>query len=228
MEKREEEKEKLTNIAQALEKNQAEKKGNIAIVKKEIENIETKEKRLEEVNDGLEKIDKSIQVFTLLAEEIFHEKGFSLTLLKRYLNLVEEKTRNFLKKFLPEWNVKILTTEDKVMIKISDGKTERDLVTYSGGESVLIGFAIRLGIAKVLSEERIATSPKLLIIDEGFGPLSHEFREIVLKTFNELATYYEKIIVISHITEVIESPYFADRIKVYKDENGRSFFIHLQ
>jgi len=228
IEKKEKEKDELASILLSLEKNQSEKKGNITAVKKEIENIEMKEKRLEEVNKELKETEKCIQVFSILYEEIFHEKGFPLTLLKRYLSLVEDKTRNFLRNFLPEWNAKILATEDKVAIDISDGKSERDLVTYSGGEMVLIGFAIRLAIARVLAEERIVTAPKFLIVDEGFGPLSNEFREKVLETFSELITNYEKIIVISHVTEIIESPYFADRIRIYKDKNGRSFFMYLK
>jgi len=87
---------------------------------------------------------------------------------------------------------------------------------------VLIGFAIRLGVAKAVAERSVAHAPRFLIIDEGFGPLSREFKEEVIKTLSELSQDYEKIIVISHVDEVKESQLFATQIQVTKDSSGHS------
>jgi len=81
-----------------------------------------------------------------------------------------------------------------------------------------------LGIAKILSTYRVGVAPKMLVIDEGFGPLSKEFREAVLKTILELKHDYEKIFIISHVEDIQENPMFDSIIKVWKDIDGFSHF----
>ena len=167
---------------------------------------------------------KRLHALNYLYRYIFHEKGLPLILLRTFLERVEYWADYYVSRFLPGKSIRIDIHGDEVSIIVYDGATIRDLTTYSGGEMVLLGFAIRLGIARTLAE-KAGITPHFLIIDEGFGPLSSEFREELLKTLNELQRDYEKIIVISHVDEVKESPYFESQIHVYKDDRGIS---HLE
>lgn len=185
---------------------------------REIDELKMALKDLEAKRSELE---KKVDAYRFLYQFIFHEKGLPLMLLKTYIERVEEWADNYISKFLPGKSIKIEATEDAVSITVYDEATIRDLTTYSGGETVLLGFAIRLGIAKALAE-RAGVVPRFLIIDEGFGPLSREFREELLRTLNELQRDYSYIIVISHVDEVRDSPYFESQIHIYKDENGLS------
>lgn len=176
--------------------------------------------RLEnELKDTLHKYN----VYRILYEKVFHDKGFPIYLLHEVISSVEYWSRIYLSKLLPRFDLKIdVSSEGDITIKVYSDGAERELSTYSGGEATLIGFAIRLGIAKTLAERRGVRSFKTLIIDEGFGPLSGEFRMHLLELLREFSTDYEKIIVISHIEDIQNSDIFTDAIYVDKDDYGRS------
>ena len=185
--------------------------------------IQLQEEELAKVKDSLAEQSKQYQAFDLLYSEIFHEKGFPLVLLRDFLQDVELNAESYIQRFMPDKSIRVDADEDgRVAIDIVDGASVRELATYSGGETVLIGFAVRLGIARAIAERNIAYAPRFLIIDEGFGPLSPEFRREVLKMLNELSQDYERIIVISHVDDVRESMIFANQIHVSKDGEGHS------
>jgi len=198
----------------------------IGELKERLQQILAKEEDLAKTNEAILEQTKNLQTFELLYSEVFHEKGFPLALLQDFLQDVELHAQNYIARFLPDKSVRIEADEaGRVAIDVIDGAAIRELATYSGGETVLIGFAIRLGIAKAIVERNVANAPHFLIIDEGFGPLSPEFRREILKTLNELSRDYDKIIVISHVDDVRESPFFTSQIHVSKDPDGYS---HLE
>lgn len=172
-----------------------------------------------ELKDALYKYN----TYRILYERVFHDKGFPMYLLHEIISSVEYWSRVYLSKLLPRIDLKMdISREGDISIKVYDDGFERELSTYSGGEATLIGFAIRLGIAKALAERRGVKSFKMLILDEGFGPLSDEFRSLLLDVLKEFCIDYEKIIVISHIEDIQNSPIFTDAIYVSKDPSGKS------
>ncbi len=161
--------------------------------------------------------------YRILYEKVFHDKGFPMYLLQNIISSVEYWSRIYLSKLLPRVDLRMnISREGDISIKIYSDGVERELSTYSGGEATLIGFAIRLGIAKTLAEKRGVKSFKMLILDEGFGPLSDEFRTRLLEVLKEFSVDYEKIIIISHIEDIQNSPVFTDAIYVSRDSSGRS------
>jgi len=181
------------------------------------------EREFIKVKDSLAEQYRQYQAFDLLYREVFHEKGFPLVLLREFLQDVELNAESYIQRFMPDKSIRVEADEDgRVAIDVVDGSSVRELATYSGGETVLIGFAVRLGIARAIAERHVAYAPRFLIIDEGFGPLSPEFRREVLKMLNELSQDYERIIVISHIDDVRESLLFANQIHVSRNSEGIS------
>ena len=192
-------------------------------LKEKLAMIQIQEKELAKVKDSLAVQSRQYQAFDLLYREVFHEKGFPLVLLREFLQDVELNAESYIQRFLPDKSIRIEADEEgRVAIDVIDGTSVRELATYSGGETVLIGFAVRLGISRAIAERHIANAPRFLIIDEGFGPLSPEFRGEVLRMLNELSQDYERIIVISHVDDVRESLLFANQIYVSKDSEGHS------
>jgi exonuclease SbcC len=213
----------LQSTVRSVEERLVECKAAEKSVKDRLGEILAKEEELQEVNKSITSLEKEHQAYELLYGEVFHEKGFPLALLQDFLKDVELYAGEYLSRFLPDKSIRIEADETgRVRIDVVDGTTARELATYSGGETVLIGFAIRLGVAKAVAERSVAHAPRFLIIDEGFGPLSREFKEEVIKTLSELSQDYEKIIVISHVDEVKESQLFATQIQVTKDSSGHS------
>jgi exonuclease SbcC len=218
--------EQLQSSLRHLEGRLGEARSTEKRLREDLEEIRVKEEELAKTREEIQGQTKRLQAYELLYGEVFHEKGFPLTLLRDFLQDVELFSQNYISRFLPDKSVRIEADEDgRVAIDVIDGAAVRELATYSGGETVLIGFAVRLGIARAIAERSVANAPSFLIIDEGFGPLSPEFRREVLRTLNELSRDYERIIVISHVDDVRESPFFTSQIHISKDDDGH---CHLE
>ena len=102
-------------------------------------------------------------------------------------------------------------------IKISDGGSERDYETFSGGEAFRINFAIRLALSRVLSK-RAGAKLQTLVIDEGFGNQDAQGRQRLVEAINLIRPDFRKILIITHIEELKD--FFPDRIEVSKTPEG--------
>ncbi|OUC11998.1 MAG: ATP-binding cassette family protein [Alkalinema sp. CACIAM 70d] len=109
-------------------------------------------------------------------------------------------------------------------IVIADAKGTRPYETYSGGEAFRINFAIRLALARLLSQ-RSGTALQMLIVDEGFGTQDQEGCDRLIAAINAIAPDFACILTVTHM------PYFRDafqsRVEVHKTELGSqlTFFM---
>lgn len=99
-------------------------------------------------------------------------------------------------------------------IQISDDLGTRDYAMFSGGEAFRVDFALRIALAKLLSERAGATLPTL-IIDEGFGSQDAEGIDRLVEALNAIQDEFELILVVTHIDELRDR--FDRRIEVTKD-----------
>lgn len=107
-------------------------------------------------------------------------------------------------------------------ILIADAHSTRPYETYSGGEAFRINFAIRLALARLLSQ-RSGTALQMLIVDEGFGTQDQEGCDRLIAAINAIASDFACILTVTHM------PYFRDafqaRIEVTKTDNGSKIFL---
>ncbi len=107
-------------------------------------------------------------------------------------------------------------------ILIADAHSTRPYETYSGGEAFRINFAIRLALARLLSQ-RSGTALQMLIVDEGFGTQDQEGCDRLIAAINAIASDFACILTVTHM------PYFRDafqaRIEVTKTHNGSQISI---
>jgi len=192
------------------------------LLKEKKEEIEKAKKDLEELKKRKIEYEEKLEIYEILYNDVFNEKGFPLRFLDNYIeDLNQIINTEYLTPILNNKRVEIKRIEDNIEIRVFDDIYPRELVTYSGGEKTAIGFAIRLAIAKTLALRR-GVSPKFLIIDEGFGPLSVEIRDLLLRSILNLKHEYEKIFIVSHLEDIQENPMFDSVIKIFKDENNIS------
>jgi exonuclease SbcC len=116
-------------------------------------------------------------------------------------------------------NAKLVDTLD---ILIADARGTRAYETYSGGETFRINFAIRLALAKLLSQ-RAGASLQLLIVDEGFGTQDREGCDRLIAAINAIASDFACILTVTHMAHLKEA--FQARIEVNKTPQGSQ--IHL-
>ncbi len=107
-------------------------------------------------------------------------------------------------------------------ILIADAHSTRPYETYSGGEAFRINFAIRLALARLLSQ-RSGTALQMLIVDEGFGTQDQEGCDRLIAAINAIASDFACILTVTHM------PYFRDafqaRIEVTKTHEGSQISI---
>lgn len=193
----------------------------------QIKSLEDQLKRSEEIareiakiREELPRLEKEMTAYRILAENVFHDRGLPLYILSRYLPAVESRANEFLSRVLPGIRIELKRTvrarESSLDIVVYDHSHAREFMTFSGGEQTLIGFALRLALIDVMTRARLARRPRVLIVDEGFGPLSDELRQRLLDALRDLAREVGQVIVISHVQDVKTYPYFDARVYVEK------------
>jgi DNA repair protein SbcC/Rad50 len=109
-------------------------------------------------------------------------------------------------------------------ILIADTKGTRPYETYSGGEAFRINFAIRLALARLLSQ-RSGTELQMLIVDEGFGTQDQEGIDRLIAAINAIAPDFACILTITHMAYFRDA--FQSRIEVLKTETGSHLELSL-
>ncbi len=106
------------------------------------------------------------------------------------------KANQHLHNLYPRYN--LLCAPDSFALAVEDYEmgTSRPCTTLSGGESFIVSLALALGLSS-LSDEKIKVDT--LFIDEGFGTLSAEYLDTVMKVLEGLQRTGRKVGIISHV-----------------------------
>lgn len=102
-------------------------------------------------------------------------------------------------------------------ILIADHQGTRPYETYSGGEAFRVNFAIRLALARLLTQRAGATL-QLLIVDEGFGTQDAQGCDRLIAAISAISDEYACILMVTHMPNLKEA--FQTRIEVSKTEQG--------
>lgn len=152
----------------------------------------------------------------MIISNITNELEFSINSI-----LHELTTKNISVKVATEKNLKSKDgLSDTLEIIIRNETLDRPYQLYSGGEKYRIDLAIRLAISKILAR-RNNFKLDTLIIDEPAG-LDRvgliQFKDTVIK----LTRSFKKILIVSHLTELIEDTRGQFKLVTVKASNGVS------
>lgn len=113
------------------------------------------------------------------------------------------------------------TVKDTLDITVVGPDGERPYDSYSGGERLRVDIAIRLGLSQMLAN-RSGTSIKMLIIDEGWGPLDSDGIPALIDCLRILqeSGRFESVYTITHLPEVASA--FPQQISVDRGPDGYS------
>lgn len=206
---------------------------DIENLKNEITELENIKKEVEEEEKKCSNLRETSEIITLLKENIFHKKGIVMYAINKLLPHLEIETSKNLSDLTDSRfnNVKMETYEEnkKYGVKINVVGPDtlwHDVQEFSGGEKTQINAALRFSIAKELSSlpqvGKTYGRMKTLFIDEGdLGSLDTEVsRELFVKKLFDMGQFFEKIILITHLTEVSER--FPSRIQISMTANDES------
>lgn len=109
------------------------------------------------------------------------------------------------------------TVREVLKTVIFDGGHSRPYKTFSGAERFMVDMAIRVGMGKFLAR-RVGIKMETFVIDEGLSCLDDANREEIVGTIFSVAKDFEKVFVVTHITEVEE--FFPERMYFRKTSAG--------
>jgi exonuclease SbcC len=203
-----------------------EAQGKLLELKKQVRELEKLRPEIEKLKKSLTGLLAKQEIYTILKEEIFHRKGLLIYAINQLLQgmgressfILGELTDNRLN------NIRLTPYSDtrgggvRIEVEGVDGLFH-DVSVFSGGEKTQVNAALRFSIAKELASiPQVGKSygnMKTLFIDEGeLGSLDTELsRKLFIRKLFTLGDLFERVILITHITEVADQ--FPSRIRVY-------------
>lgn len=191
-----------------------------------MKDLEKLKPEIDRLRDKAKKLAGEEEVYSVLKDEIFHRKGILTYAISQLLQGIGRESSYILGELTDRRlnNIRMTTYTDTkgggvdIEVEGVDGLF-RDVSVFSGGEKTQVNAALRFAIAKELaSMPQIGKSygnMKTLFIDEGdLGSLDTEqSRKLFVRKLFTLSDLFEKVILITHITDIAEQ--FPYRIRVY-------------
>ncbi|MGV8049273.1 MAG: AAA family ATPase [Anaerolineaceae bacterium] len=211
-----------------LQEDQAELVRQEGAAEQNLHNLERQRERKARLKAEKEALNIEIGRLRIL-ERSFGKDGVPAMLIEQALPELQNQANDILARlsnytmsvhFATQRSYKDAKRDDKketLDILISDGASNRDYETFSGGEAFRVNFAIRLALSRVLAQ-RAGAQLRTLVIDEGFGNQDAEGRSRLIEAINLVKGDFDKILIITHIEELKDE--FPARIEVEKGING--------
>ncbi len=208
------------------------KLGHLGRLQQQSQHLETLEVQYTDKQQQLQKVRAQQRIYQELAQA-FGKNGIQALMIENVLPQLEAETNKLLSRLSAnQLHVQFITQRagksskskkknakliDTLDILIADARGTRAYETYSGGEAFRINFAIRLALAKLLSQ-RAGAALQLLIVDEGFGTQDNEGCDRLIAAINAIAPDFACILTVTHMPHLKEA--FAARIEVNKTQDG--------
>ncbi|MFO1532808.1 MAG: SbcC/MukB-like Walker B domain-containing protein, partial [Thermoplasmatota archaeon] len=109
--------------------------------------------------------------------------------------------------------------DDEYQVFVTDNGVPYALERFSGGEADLVHLALRLAVSRLLAE-RGGVELRFLALDEVFGSLDQERRDLVVATLQSLGTLYSQVLVVSHLEGLQET--LGHVLRVSEDADGNA------
>jgi DNA repair exonuclease SbcCD ATPase subunit len=192
--------------------------------------------KLKEDEERLSTLKSKSSAYTILKDEVFHNRGIVMYAINQIMpqlsieasnNLADLSAGRFSK-------VKLEAMGEgarygiSILVEGLDGQWH-DVFEFSGGERTQINAALRFSIARELASlpqvGRTYGRMRTLFIDEGdLGSLDTESsRGLFVKKLLDMGEYFDRIILITHLSDVAEA--FAGKVRVEMDQERTSRII---
>jgi len=187
--------------------------------------LEEDARRNEQAIAKLDSLRQDRELLAILKDQVFHKKGVVMYAVNQLLPELEiEASQNLIDLTDGRFSkIKLETYEEgkghgiRILVEGVDGEWH-DVGEFSGGEKTQINAALRFAIARELASMpqvgRTYGRMKTLFIDEGdLGSLDTETsRDLFVAKLFKMGEFFDKVILITHLTEVAEK--FPGRIRV--------------
>jgi exonuclease SbcC len=190
--KRRQAKEELTGKKYAIERQADKEQSKLDELATRYEDVLKKRDEFEKLRET-RKAQESDEKLLKQSREVFHtDKGIQKYLRDRYISQLNNLLTYYFKRLNenPRYSEIVFDKEYEIQIKATDGSM--GIEQLSGGEKIQLAIALRIALTEILSNTR------LLILDEPFGSLDRNHREILGETLNKIAASGQ-LIVVTHV-----------------------------
>ncbi len=111
-----------------------------------------------------------------------------------------------------------IVLDDNYAITVAEGGVAYPLERFSGGEADVVHLALRLAVSRLLAQRSGGAELRFLALDEVFGSLDAERRELVAGTLEQLTHLYSQVVAVTHLEDLQE----LDHVICVQAEDGQS------
>jgi exonuclease SbcC len=214
----------------------------IKAVEAKIEEKQHQIERIQKIGEDIKSLDEKRknlqerrQVLTILKEEVFHNKGIVRFGLERIIPELSREASDMLSDLtagrLNQIELEPYSEKKEYGIRIKTvgpGGDFKEIQEFSGGEKTQINAALRFAISNQLASfpqvgKRYGRM-KTLFIDEGdLGSLDTEgSRELFVRKIFDMGKTFDKVILITHLTDVADQFEYKIRINMTPEPESKS------
>lgn len=199
--------------------------GKVAVADNELKKIAKEESAINKLEAELKELQEEYAIYDDLTTA-WGKEGIQAIIIDNSLEDIQDEINEILGALTSDQTeIEFITQKEKgkgkkttsvetleIMVNGQDGT--RAYETYSGGEKFRIDFSCHVGLAKFLAK-RAGAAIDFFIVDEGIGSQDEVAKENFIAVMNKLTTIFNKVMVITHIPDVLDS--FQNKVEVYKD-----------
>lgn len=199
------EKETLQEGAHEIHSRIRENEIKVEYKKKEIESLESKKREFTDIKAKADALRKETHLLQE-ALDIFHtNKGIVKYLREKYISQLSTQMSFYFRRINqnPKYREIVFDKDYRMEVMTTDGSFPIDQL--SGGEKVQLAIALRIALI------RMRSPISLLILDEPFGSLDQEHREVLGEALNKVASDGQ-LILVTHVN--VDSLNLSNRLNL--------------
>jgi len=181
--------------------------------------------RAEAVAHDLAAAEKRVAILKLLATA-FGKQGIPALLMEQAVPELEAAANEVLTTLSDgsmslalrsQRETKAKTLSETLEVIVADERGERPYESFSGGESMRVDLALRVGLSLLLAN-RAGARCETLVLDETCAPLDEQGRALFVESLQRIADRFATILVVTHIEALKDM--FPTRFEITKTEAG--------
>ena len=162
-------------------------------------------KLLSEKKKELKHLRKDTYIYSTLTRKY---KDYARCKFEDSIASIQNVANGIIHQILPEMTVRFYEDDSKLkrlVVGFTINGKERSYKRLSGGQKTVANIGIRLGFSKII-QARAKSNVEFVVLDEPFGALDENNRELVTRMFSVMLDWFKQIFVISHVQNVKEFP----------------------
>lgn len=163
------------------------------------------QKLLKDEKKELKQAKKDAYIYNVLTTQY---KNYARYKFEDSVSSIQNVANGIIHQILPEMSVKFYEDDSKLkrlVVGFTINGKERSYKRLSGGQKTVANIGLRLGFSKII-QARAKSNIEFVVLDEPFGALDENNRELVSRMFTVMLQWFKQIFVISHVQNVRDFP----------------------